>query len=194
MNRRRRRSSRSTESGVRDDARARDEGPHRRPKSRSRRASVTRERRVGSLYVAIAFSRKSASSGAIDEDTTPASIDRAVDRSIARSSRGRSRDGFAIDRSIARGANGARTRRADGDDGDDAGVGGSAQGCATDGERDRARARGAERARCARDATRRDHPTTRAIRARRDHPTTRRDATRRDGASGRLTSGDGDGR
>ena len=45
-----------------------------------------------------------------------------------------------------------------------------------------------------RDATRRDHPTTRAIRARRDHPTTRRDATRRDDASGRLTSGDGDGR
>ena len=147
------------------------------------------------VAVAIAFWRKSASSGAIDEDTTPASIDRAVDRSIARSSRGRSTRWFqiAIDRA-RKGAKGARTRRADGDDGDDAGVGGSAQGCATDGERDRARARGAERARCARDATRRDRSTTRAIRARRDHPTTRRDATRRDGASGRLTSGDGDGR
>ena len=147
--------------------------------SQSRRASVTRERRVGSSPSRSLF-REKAPRAARSTRPTPASIDRAVDRSIARSSRGRSRDGFAIDRSRARGANGARTRRADGDDGDDAGVGGSAQGCATDGERDRARARGAERARCARDATRRDHPTTRAIRARRDHPTTRRDATRRD--------------
>ena len=180
MIRRRRRSSRSTESGVRDRARARDAGPHRRPKSRSRRASVTRERRVGSLYVAIAFSRKSASSGAIDGARRPRrSIARSIDRSRDRRAVDRAMVSRSIDRSRP-GANGARTRRADGDDGDDAGVGGSAQGCATDGERDRARARGAERARCARDATRRDHPTTRAIRARRDHPTTRRDATRRD--------------
>ena len=126
--------------------------------SRSRRASVTRERRVGSSPSRSLFREKAPRAA---RSTRPTRVDRSRGRSIAR-------------------AIGARTRRADGDDGDDAGVGGSAQGCATDGERDRARARGAERARCARDATRRDHPTTRAIRARRDHPTTRRDATRRD--------------
>ena len=184
MNRRRRRSSRSTESGVRDKARARDEGPHRRPKSRAERVAVASRfcdartpRRI--VAVAIAFSRKSASSGAIDGARRPRrSIARSIDRSRDRRAVDRAMVSRSIDR--ARAARGARTRRADGDDGDDAGVGGSAQGCATDGERDRARARGAERARCARDATRRDHPTTRAIRARRDHPTTRRDATRRD--------------
>ena len=181
MNRRRRRSSRSTESGVRDKARARDEGPHRRPKSRAERVAVASRfcdartpRRI--VAVAIAFSRKSEKSTASD-----ARVDRSRGRSIDRAIVARSIARWFRDRSIDRARRGgARTRRADGDDGDDAGVGGSAQGCATDGERDRARARGAERARCARDATRRDHPTTRAIRARRDHPTTRRDATRRD--------------
>ena len=189
MNRRRRRSSRSTESGVRamkDRTDARSRAPS---ASRSRRASVTRERVVGSSPSRSLF-REKAKNRRVRRPRR--SIARSIDRSRDRRAVDRAMVSRSIDR--ARGREGARTRRADGDDGDDAGVGGSAQGCATDGERDRARARGAERARCARDATRRDHPTTRAIRARRDHPTTRRDATRRDGASGRLTSGDGDGR
>ena len=103
-------------------------------------------------------------------------LDRAIDdarrrrRSIARGSTRRARTSIEVRaraRSIDRGSRArsrdrrpAATRRQsddDGDDGDDARVGGSAQGRATDGERDRARARRAERVRCAtrRDATRR---------------------------------------
>ena len=184
MNRRRRRSSRSTESGVRDDARARDEGPHRRPKSRAERVAVASRfcdartpRRI--VAVAIAFWRKSASSGAIDEDTTPASIDRAVDRSIARSSRGRSTRWFRA-RSIAR----AKARKAPGRDARMATT--ATTRAWEDLRKDARRTESAierelgELSALGARATRRDATIRRRARFARDATIRRRDATRRD--------------
>ena len=92
------RRSRRSARAMKDRTDARSRAPS---ASRSRRASVTRERRVGSSPSRSLF-REKAPRAARSTRSTPASIDRAVDRSIARSSRGRSRDGFAIDRSRAR--------------------------------------------------------------------------------------------
>ena len=143
------------------------------PRRRARASSTRRARRA----VAPASSRRSDTSdrhrffakkraianGSIARSTTRVDV---VDRSreVRRDARkARSRFERARDRSIevcARDRRPAATRRQsddDGDDGDDARVGGSAQGSATEGERDRERARRAERVRCAtrRDATRR---------------------------------------
>ena len=159
-----------------------DAGPHRRPKSRAERVAVasrfcdarTRRRIVA---VAIAFSRKSASSGAIDAS------DVRVDRS-----RGRSIDRAIVARSIARWFRDRSTNaRGAGAPGRDARMATTATTRAwEDLRKDARRTESAierelgELSALGARATRRDATIRRRVRFARDATIRRRDATRRD--------------